>query len=275
MSFHFNQKKINNVVIDPIQVNQVNPKDILGYDVIPMLYSNIFICGRKGSGKTNVLFTIMQHCIGKNTNVVVFCNTCNSDKNWISIRKWLENKKQPHVFYTDIYDDGVSRLGMLIDMIKENDASELEKKENKTEIEIFGRCDLEKPLHKKEYNNYPKYFIVLDDISGELRSKKDVQMLIKHMIYYKCKIAVCSQFPNDIDPATRTQIDFWMLFKGFGKEKLEEVYPQFDFRDLEFEGFYEIYKEVTKIPHNFLYIDRDNNELRNNFDSKIILPKQN
>ena len=64
----------------------------------------------------------MEHCINKFTNVIVFCSTYNSDYNWIAIKKWLEDKKQPHMFFNSIFDsDGSSNVQTLIDKITDND----------------------------------------------------------------------------------------------------------------------------------------------------------
>jgi len=38
-----------------IRVQKVNPALILGYNDFPELYTNIFLCARKNSGKTNVI----------------------------------------------------------------------------------------------------------------------------------------------------------------------------------------------------------------------------
>ena len=49
-------KKISNHVVNPIEVNKVDPDKIKGYDLIPKLYCTIFICAKKESGKTNTIF---------------------------------------------------------------------------------------------------------------------------------------------------------------------------------------------------------------------------
>ena len=90
------------------------------------------------------------------------------------------------------------------------------------------------------------------------------------MRHFKSKVIVSSQFINDLDPASRVQIDFWLIFKGFSEERLEQVYPQLDLSDIDFEKFYKIYKDVTSEPHNFLYINRDKNEIRQNFNKQIL-----
>lgn len=142
-------KKINDIEIKPLNVNHAKPEEIMGYDIIPMLYSNIFICGKKGSGKSNIVFTIMKHCIDKNTKVVIFCSTIFSDPNWLAIKEWLEKREQSHVCYSSIYDDSkTSNLQTLIDKIKQDDEDEQtqiqEKKKAKTNKDVFKLFQEEK-----------------------------------------------------------------------------------------------------------------------------------
>ena len=99
---HYSLKKVNDEVVKPISVHTLNPDEIAGYNIIPLLYANIFVVGRKGSGKTNVTFKLIKKCTDKNTKVMVFCPTVNSDPNWIKITEWLEKKKQPHELHTSI-----------------------------------------------------------------------------------------------------------------------------------------------------------------------------
>jgi hypothetical protein len=135
---------------------------------------------------------------------------------------------------------------------------------------LFNDVEEKKEKKPKKKLKAPKYFIIFDDISNELKAKKDVQTLLKHMRHFKSKVIISSQFINDLDPASRVQIDFWLIFKGFSEERVEQVYPQLDLSDIDFEKFYKIYKDVTSEPHNFLYINRDKNEIRKNFNKQIL-----
>ena len=278
-------KKVNDKIIKPIEVHHPDVKNILGHEIVPLQHAIIFACGRKGSGKTNIVKTLMEECINKETNVIVFCSTHNSDKNWLKIKEWLEKKEQPHYFMQSIFEDGISNIEVLVDkimndhsakqeMLKAEKSNKKKKATKKPAIDMFGDFVEPEPTFKKKKSKMiaPEYFIVLDDISGELRSKKDVQILLKKHRHIDSKIVISSQFPNDLDPASRAQVDIWCLYKGFGKDKIEDIFPQLDMRDIDFEDFYNIYNDVTKVKHDFLYIDRNNNIMRKNFDQEIILP---
>jgi len=111
---------------------------------------------------------------------------------------------------------------------------------------------------------------VFDDISGDLKVGNSVAVFMKQHRHYKAKVVVSSQYPTDLPRSAREQLDIWCLFRGFGRDKMMEIFPQIAISDLEFEDFYKLYKRVTREPHNFLYINRKSNELRKNFNEKII-----
>ena len=243
------------------------------------MYGNIYICGRKNSGKTNVLFTIMKQCTNKKTIIVIYCSTHYSDYNWIEIKKWLKMKKQPHYFYDSILDDGgESNVQALIDKITEDHAIEEDKNSNKnsynhSQLELC-MFDQEKVKHKKEKKEKkvaPEYLIIFDDISKELRNKKEIETLLKQNRHYKSKVIISSQYPYDIVPSARQQIDFWCIFGGFNEEKIKRVFLELDIFNLEFEKFYMIYKMVTSDPYHFFYVNRVQNELRKDFNQRIYI----
>jgi hypothetical protein len=68
-------KEINSIKIKPVVHLALEPTEILGYDYFPTLYSNIYICSKRRSGKTTLIYNILKHCVSKRTNVVFFCST--------------------------------------------------------------------------------------------------------------------------------------------------------------------------------------------------------
>lgn len=110
--------------------------------------------------------------------------------------------------------------------------------------------------------------LIFDDMSADLKNK-NVAVLLKNLRHFKSKVIISSQYPNDIDKAARVQIDFWALFKGFESLKIEEIFSQLDLSDITFETFYSLYRQITAEPHQFLYIDKGNNNIRKNFNYQI------
>jgi hypothetical protein len=279
MSTNYNMlsiKKINNEKITVIPIKKVNSSEIKGYSIIPMLYSNIYICAQKRSGKTNIIFKIMKACIDKDTKVVVFCSTHDNDDNWKYIKKYLETEQIPSVFYSSLFEDKIDQLEVLMNFMKEESKmNEMEEEENKKKninnlIEIV-KFDKEKGYSKinikKKKQKTPKYLIIFDDLSIELKVKS-VAFLLKTFRHYKSKVIVSTQYLNDLAPDARMQFDIWLLFKGHTLDKLEKIYGDIGC-NLPFDTFYDIYRKITDEPYQFLYIDKTGCQLRKNFNELI------
>ncbi len=74
-------KQINKIKVLPISHHTPKPEKILRYDLFEEIYSNIFLCTKKNSGKTCAIFTILKNCINKNSTVYIFVSTVNNDSN--------------------------------------------------------------------------------------------------------------------------------------------------------------------------------------------------
>jgi len=99
-------------------VNTNGKKLMLGYKVdaidikgsekgepvfFPMSHPNIFMCAKKKSGKTNLIYHLMRNIVGKDTKIYVFCSTANRDQTWKQLIKELENKGNEVVVYNGLY----------------------------------------------------------------------------------------------------------------------------------------------------------------------------
>ena len=114
----YKTQKINKEKIKVIPTTTDNPKEILGYDIIPRLYANIFICAQKRSGKTNVIHKILERCINKETGVFVFAATHDIDENWKYIKQEFEKKGIKAVFFSAIGEDKTNNLQGVLDFMK-------------------------------------------------------------------------------------------------------------------------------------------------------------
>ena len=106
-------KKINNCTVKPLRLEQNGDgnKPIKGAQLFPELYSNILICAKKKSGKSNVIANIVKSCsVPKLTTVLVFCSTVHKDGVHIAIKKLCEKLSIPYVAYTSLLSDGVDML---------------------------------------------------------------------------------------------------------------------------------------------------------------------
>ena len=52
-------KEKNDIKIKPVVHLALESHEILGYDYFPTLYSNIYICSKRKSGKTTLIYNIL------------------------------------------------------------------------------------------------------------------------------------------------------------------------------------------------------------------------
>lgn len=260
-------KAINDVKVVPINVPKLDEKRIVGSKVFPEIYANIYISAKKMSGKTNAIFTIIKQCCDKNSNVIVFCSTCNKDTNWIEIKKYLEIHDIPSKFYDSIVDGEANHLKELIEIMSVEDEPEEEEEIDLEPHLIFADEEIRIKL-KKPKKISQKYLIIFDDISAELKDP-NVSVLLKQNRHYKSKVIISSQYVNDIVPQSRRQIQYYLLFGGINDLKLNELYTNMDL-PITFIKFCELYKDATKERFNFFYVDTSG-KYRKNFNLAYVI----
>jgi len=124
----------------------------------------------------------------------------------------------------------------------------------------------EKKKERKPKKICPKYLIIFDDLSSELRSKS-VDMLLKTNRHIKARVIISSQWINDLLPGSRRQIGTYILYGGHSEEKMLAIYENADL-PISFEKFMELYKDATAEKYNFLYVDSCDGTFRKNFNEK-------
>lgn len=286
-------KQINQQYVRAIPIPDEDKRPILGFDICEEIYSNIFVCAKKKSGKTSALFKIIKECSGRKTIIIVFCSTIYKDKNWIQIRKYFEKKKMDIRVFTSIFEDGEDQINKLINELNEEaKQNEEDKEDEQVEEEPINKCDdildrlanmqqsvtfpsneedkgnTKKRNPKKSKYQTPEYIIIFDDLSSELKSQSLLTLLKKNR-HFKTKLIISSQWIHDMLPESRKQVDLFLVFRGFTEKKLMEIYKDCD-SGLPFETFCKIYKKATKKPFSFLYIDTLSDSYRRNFHEQFI-----
>jgi hypothetical protein len=268
-------KRINNEKVLPIPLigGASDKRPIKGEQLFSEIFANIFLVARKKSGKTSVIYKIVKDCVDKHTTVVAFVSTLYKDDNWIAIRKYCTSHNIPFIGHTSLKEAGDDKLEALVDkLLKEAEENEIKKNEpKKKKVNILALdSDEEDEDHaRKSKFRTPEYLIILDDLSNELKSNSLVALL-KNNRHFKAKVIVSSQYLNDLLPESRQQLDYFLVFKGQPKEKLEVIYKDADIAAIPFNEFNKIYEIATREPYSFLYIDRHNQTYRKNFDMAII-----
>lgn len=273
-----NLKRINNEVVKPVKIKtEDDDKPIKGYDLIPELYANIFLMAKKKSGKSTILFNLLRKCSDKRTKVIIFCSTLYKDATYKQIREYLDSKGMEWEGYTSINDDGNDKLEELVQYLQNERPKEEQEEEDEKEMKQKKKsiiyCDEssddEGDSKAKRKYRAPEYIIVLDDLSTELKSTSLVSLLKKNR-HFKSKVIISSQYWNDLNPASRKQMDNILIFRSIPDNKLKEIYHDADL-SIPYDTFVKIYKNATKEPYNFLYIDCNNGEFRRNFCLKYLI----
>jgi hypothetical protein len=267
-------KRINQEKVTPIKFDNVNKKPSKDANICSEIYSNIFICSKKKSGKTVLIYNMIKKCIDKDTKVIIFASTLFKDASYLKITEFLEKNEISWTGHTSLIEDGVNKLDELVNELQEQGKDEMEKlKKPKNKEKTFADLimgdssddeDDEKP-RKKKYQT-PEYLIILDDLSTELKNPALISLLKKNR-HFKSRIIVSSQYLNDVSPQARRQIDLLILFGNLPEKKLKEVYKDFDI-SATYEEFIKMYKNSTKDKFNFLYLDLNNNDFRKNLNLK-------
>jgi hypothetical protein len=253
-------------------------------------FSNVYLSAKKHSGKTSNLFFILRRILGPKTKLIIYCSTVHSDASWVFMVKYFKVKGIEMEIHTSLKENGVDLLALKVKQLElENEAKLAEEEGEEEEIppeqivkqkgtgamnailmhnlppEITGEG---KKKEKKSKYNERKIVFVLDDLSTELRSKSLVGLL--KVSRHFGTVFLSSQYYLDIEPSSRLQIDYALVYKGATEDKMEAMYKDFDL-DIDYEQFEKLYELATKEPFSFLYINVRKSEFRKNYNTKLNL----
>jgi len=270
-------KQINDIQIKPVIHLALEPTEILGYDYFPNLYSNIYICSKRKSGKITLIYNILKHCVSKRTNVVFFCSTIHRDSTYKKILEMLEKKKVNVVSYDHFIDGKENILNSILEELNESlEAEEEEKIKNaedkldpKPKFELFPKEEVKERKERKPKKLAPEYVFIFDDLGADLRHPSITQ-LCKISRHYKAKLIFSSQYIHDLSNSAIKNIDYALIFRSFNKEKLLSLYEGLDL-SITFETFEKIYQDATEERFHFLYVDCREGTFRKDFNKEYIL----
>lgn len=295
-------KQVNDIILKPVINNKLlnDEKNIYGGKFFKNPWSNTFICAKKNSGKTNIIYHIIKNCAHKNTRVILICGTVNIDPTYKKMCDMMEKKKIRYDTFTSFVDDdtGENVLSSLLDELKnpeepeENNNGNLrlsdeEEGQSPYEIEhevkvikkgidygdtrIVKKKKKKKPKKKKPELLYSKIILVIDDI-GSARLPV-LSNLMKQNRHHHMRILVSSQHIFDLPPSALKQLDYCLVFKSLNQEKIERLKQDLDIGNLTTDEFYMLYKELTEEKYSFMYIDVRNETYRQNFNIQIEIKK--
>lgn len=268
--------KINSVKVKPAPIKRIDPKLVKGADMFPNLYGNVFICAKKESGKTTVIWNVLKECADKDTRIIIFSSTLNKDATYKHIVDHFEKEGNTILTYTSIKDNGVDQLATIVEMLGEAIDDEEEESSDEEEVPILvfhtpkKKRKKRKPKKpKKPKKVAPEVIFVLDDLGKELRFPS-VAELVKTNRHYKCKVIMSSQYMNDLMPESIRQLDYLLMFGGHDDKKLEMIHMGLDL-SVPLDKFIEMYIVATKEKYGFMYTDVRKEGYRLTFDRKFLL----
>lgn len=271
------ESTINNIVVKPLvnTVNNIDISKVKGGKLIPTVYNCTFLCAKRASGKTSTLGEILLRTSDKKTQFYIFCPTTKVDSSWITLIEKLESRGNVVNVFDSIMDGKVNLLNDIMADLSIPEESKIKTDDETKPLGIklnFGD-DLKK--EKKEYKPKkiaPKHIFVFDDISGELKNPALVSLLKKSR-HFLSAVYISSQYIHDLQPQSIKQLDYFLCFRSFSRDKLEHIYKLLDL-SIGLEKFIDIYDYCFRDPNerfSFLYIDVRNQTFRKNFNKNLTL----
>jgi hypothetical protein len=260
-------KKLNDIKIHPVRIQQPDTDEIKGKDYLPTLYNNSLIIAKKNSGKTMMIAQLLRETIDDRTNVVVFSGTSSADPVWLEIKKDLNKRNINAEFHLDIIENGINIIQAYIEAFQEMADEEQQPEEPITEEpELFLKVKVRKERKRKYI--VPRWLFVFDDISKAL-SNRYVAILTKMHRHFMCRVIISTQYAHDIDRDTLIQMDYVFLFRMIEVDKLKIFHERLALWK-NYTDFEKIYKFATEEKYSFLMIDRVNGVFRRNFSDQIL-----
>lgn len=233
--------------------------------LFPIRFSNIFLCARKNSGKTNIIYNILEQCTNKHTQVLFFVSTIDKDPMYKKIIEMLDDKKIAHLDNTHfILEDGSNLITEFFEGPSEAETEEVPEEQKPIQRKvIFGNEEKVEKKSRKRKPPEPDYILVFDDLGSDLRNKTVTQLLKKNR-HYRCKVVMSSQYATDLEPAAVKQLDYLLVFGGLPKDKIEHLYKFLNL-SVDLDEFEELYHQAIQQRYDFLYVDITKNVFKRNF----------
>lgn len=294
--------KCSDVKITPVVVQPLSSKNVRGWNWFHHYTHVIGLFARTKSGKSTVIYRMLEDTVPKGHRVTIFCPSIDHDKTYVKMRKMLKKKKcKVQCYQHFLRDDGTS----IIDDIMQEYVDEVSVKPDKSPesetpslsqlmfenqtirlppvqfssepVNPFEPRELKKKDKQKQKNEkprkpkkfYPEHTIIIDDLSSSCKVASLTQILCRCR-HQKLRIFLSLHSINDIQPAAINQLTNVLLFGNISKDKIIELAEKMGVtfkNDTKREPFlWKLYQDATALPYNFLNIDRQEMTFRKNFN---------
>lgn len=269
---------INNVVVKPLvnTVGNIDISKVKGGALIPTVYSCTFLCAKRASGKTCALGEILLRTSDKKTVFYIFCPTTSVDASWKTLINKLESRGNVVNIFSSIMEGKTNLLNEIVADLSNPEDEKIKNDDGETSSGIklnFGDEIKKKKQEYKPKKTAPRHIFVFDDISDEIRKNPAVISLLKKSRHFLAAVYISSQYLHDLKPESIKQLDYFLCFRSFSRDKLEVIYKLLDL-SIGLDKFLDIYDYCFKDPNDrfsFLYINVRQQKFRKNFNKQIIL----
>lgn len=258
-------KKINDYEIQVPKIGSGKQVDWKGKKLFDIRYWLMGILGKKKSGKTSLIYSLIKYFVSKKMIVIFFASTFYIDDNYQVIREWLEKNEIVYMAFTNIIDEGVNNVDLWMKEHERKVENEEDEQSEPTEGINTGEQDEEEEEDEDE-DKEPEFLFVFDDLSSELRDPA-VRKLCKNMRHFKAKVILSTQSITDIHPHQYIQMDYVALFKGFNNEVLKDLFKKIE-PQCDLPTFISMYRKIA-VNYDFLLIDRAKGKFRKNLNEEI------
>lgn len=278
--------------IKPLNIKGVDnftEKNTRAYRYFSNPYSNNLILAGKNSGKTTLLYRILEKSIAPGQTIHIFSSTYNIDPVMKEIINMISKYPKATVIAKPHFideDTGLNYIEAFLDKQK-NDAMERDNPTvfnyrapivNKYES-LFSTTVEDVPyVPPKKWKqhlpkNTPKHIIVIDDLSHATRDPSLFNLMTKNR-HYSIRLIILSHFITSLAPNAINQLDNVLVFGCQPPHRIQELNEKLGIvnpKDTKREPYLQkLYDEATKKKYNFLKIDKDKMRYYLNFQKELI-----
>lgn len=289
---------INDISINPVIDNgkKYTKQTVRNWYMFQHPSMNVGILSRKGGGKTNLIYRIVERTVVKGMNVMIYASCVKFDSTYKKMIAMLK-KKGANVLVNDHFVvDNVNLIQQHIKTLEEEEEkiekeNELLKEQLKNEAKNScsnqvknrhrndRRVKFDKKKYKKDKEKKPKKFrpdtiCIYDDLSSDLSNKWLTKSLTRNRHYGNGIMNIIAMHNViDLHPSAIRMIDALLLLPNISEEKINEVAIKLgiSFREdtKSRSKLNDLYEQAVDKKYQFLYIDVLHNEFRKNFNKKF------
>ncbi len=134
------------------RVKNETQKKFPGSEIFDYRWFNLYICAKRRSGKTVLIYNLLKKFVRPNTIVLFFVSTFYSDANYEAMRDFLDKKNIPYEPHTSIRDErGTDQVRAFVRALQEEKREEQIrkdlKKQKKNASDVITHWDTVDPEH--------------------------------------------------------------------------------------------------------------------------------